>query len=99
MLHSDYVNMLIEHVEGLSRECLLMQDETSIIDAIESYRPVVSQDHSIGAEFVAEQIINFLMEVFHDKVPRQVFEKKCAERGLKPEEIAKAEKVHSNKLR
>ena len=98
MTHSDYVNLLIENIEDLSGEGTATIDGGRTIEAIEAFRPVAGHSVGSGADYVSRQIMGYLSEVYHGKVPRKVFEKKCAERGLSPEEIGEAEKEYGKQL-
>jgi hypothetical protein len=90
LLHDEYVSRLIENVADLSGEGSIMTDGLRVIEAIEAYRPGYSSADS-GYDKVAGEVIGYLREAFHGKVPRAMFSKKCEERGLEKEEIAKAE--------
>jgi hypothetical protein len=92
MLVDDYVSRLIENVAGLSSEGNLLPEGINVIEVIEAYRsPVCSVDD--GCQKVASEIIGYLREAYHGKVPLAVFRKKCSERGLADEEIAEAEQT------
>ncbi len=89
-LHDEYVSRLIENVADLSGAGSVMADGLRLIEAIEAYEPGYSATGS-GYQEVADEVVGYLREAFHGKVPRAVFRKKCAERGLEDEEIARAE--------
>ena len=93
LLHDEYVSKLIENVEDISRDGNVLPDGMRIIDVIEAYRPTYCTAEN-GHEEVARQIIGYLKEAFHGHVRRAIFEKKLAERGLSPDEIARAEQMY-----
>jgi len=97
LLHDEYVSRLIENVADLSGDGSIMADGLRLIEAIEAYRPGYACVAS-GCDQVACEIIGYLREAFHGKVPRAVFRKKCRERGLVEEEIAEAEAQHKEWL-
>jgi hypothetical protein len=92
LLVDDYVSRLIENVAGLSGEGSLLPEGINVIEVIEAYRPGVCAVDD-GCQKVAGEIMGYLREAYHGKVPLAVFRKKCSERGLAGEEIAEAEQT------
>jgi hypothetical protein len=90
MLVDDYVSRLIENVADLSGEGNLLPEGINMIEVIEAYRPGFCSGDS-GYQKIAAEIMGYLREAYHDKVPRAVFRRKCGDRGLCDEEIAQAE--------
>lgn len=92
MLVDDYFSRLIDNVADLSGEGNVLPEGINVIEVIEAYRPgVCSVDD--GCRKVASEIMGYLREAYHGKVPLAVFRKKCSERGLADEEIAEAEQT------
>jgi hypothetical protein len=90
LLMDDYVSRLIENLADLSGEGNLLPEGMHLIDVIEAQRPgYLSQD--TGFEKNAVEIMGYLREAYHGKVPRAVYRRKCVERGLSDDEIAQAE--------
>jgi hypothetical protein len=90
MLVDDYVSKLIENVADLSSGGNLLPEGMQLIEVIEAHRPGYSDSDS-GSGTMAAEIMGYLREACHGKVPRAVFRRKCRERGLDDEEIAQAE--------
>lgn len=90
MLVDDYVSRLIENVADLSGEGNVLPEGINVIEVIEAYRPGFSSVDD-GCQKVAGEIMGYLREAYHGKVPLAVFRKKCSERGLAGDEIAEAE--------
>jgi|AGTN01.1.fsa_nt_gi hypothetical protein len=97
MLLDDYVSRLIENVSDLSGEGIIMPEGMRIIEVIEAFRPGYTSVDS-GYRTIADEVIDYLREAYHDKVPRAVFRRKCSERGLSDEEIDLAEQIHGQWL-
>jgi hypothetical protein len=92
MLVDDYISQLIENVAHLSGEGNVLPDGINLIEVIEAYRPAYGPPDG-GYQKIAVEIMGYLREACHGKVPRALFRKKCVERGLDDEEIAKAEQT------
>jgi hypothetical protein len=92
MLVDDYVSRLIENIEDLSGEGNLLPEGINMIEVIEAERPGYCSRDS-GCREMAVEIMGYLREAYHGKVPRDVFRRKCGERGMADEEIAEAEET------
>jgi hypothetical protein len=92
VLVDDYVSRLIENVADLGGEGNVLPEGINMIEVIEAYRPGFTFVDD-GCQKVASEIMGYLREAYHGKVPLVVFRKKCGERGLASEEIAEAERT------
>lgn len=92
MLPDDYVSMLIENIIDLSSQGQMMPDGMLISDVLEAYRPV-SETAGGQVSETATQIMGYLREAYHGKVPRDIYRKKCEGRGLSRFEVEQAEKA------
>jgi hypothetical protein len=86
----EYVSRLIENVADLSSEGNLLPEGMRMIEVVEAgISRYCSAD--TGCREKASEILGYLREAFHGTVPRAVFRRKCAERGLNDDEIVQAE--------
>ena len=92
MLVDDYVNKLLENLADLSSGGNLLPEGMHVIEVIEAHQPGYCGADS-GCGTIANEIIGYLREACHGKVPRAVFQRKCHERGLDDAEIAEAERT------
>jgi hypothetical protein len=90
LLVDDYVSRLIENVADLSDEGNLLPEGMHLIEVIEAQHPGYGSSPT-GSDKTAVEIMGYLREVYHGKVPRAIFNRKCTERGLSNDEIAQAE--------
>ncbi|HEY3273320.1 MAG TPA: hypothetical protein VGJ92_06135 [Methanocella sp.] len=92
LLADDYdcVSKMIENVADLSGEGNLLPEGMHLIEVIEARQSDYCSSDT-GDEKKAVEIMGYLREAYHGKVPRAVFLRKCSERGLSDEEIARAE--------
>jgi hypothetical protein len=77
-------------VADLSSDGNLLPEGMHMIEAIEAQKSRYCPTDT-GCHEKASEIMGYLREAFHGKVPRTVFRRKCAERGLNDDEIVQAE--------
>jgi hypothetical protein len=86
----EYVSRLIENVADLSSDGNLLPEGMHMIEVIEAQKSHYCSADT-GCQEKASEILGYLREAFRGKVPRTVFRRKCAERGLNDDEIVQAE--------
>lgn len=89
LLADDYISRLIENIADLSGEGNLLPEGMNLIEVIEAQKSgCCTSDTGSGKK--AAEIMGYLREAYHGKVPRAVFLRKCGERGLSNDEVAQA---------
>jgi hypothetical protein len=91
----EYVSMVLENLAVLSGEGYIPA-EGSIVEIVEGAHEIPK---AVDRGSIAEGVMGYLRAAFPEKIPKSVFIKKCADRGLSYDEKEKALKKYEISLK